>query len=267
MNDRPEKWAQARKRVRLIAALARNDFRSKYATSQLGIFWAFFRPVIQACVYILVFSLLTRSAPAGEGVPYALWLLPGLIVWFVFSEGLSTGVGVLTEYSYLVKNIRFDVSLLPVVKVVSAFFIHTFFLALVFLLALVFGLPVTASLLQLPYYYLGAFCLTVAAARLVCTVQPFFRDMTLAVEILLMVGVWACPIMWNLTMIPEKYGWIFRLNPLYHLVQGYRDCFLNTGWFWQKPGEMALFWAVTALLALGGRRLFRRVSPHFADVM
>ena len=60
------------KKTRLIWALAKNDFRSKYATSQLGIFWAFFRPVVMACVYIVVFSLLTRSTPVGEGVPYAL---------------------------------------------------------------------------------------------------------------------------------------------------------------------------------------------------
>lgn len=259
--------AEWKRKARLIWALARNDFRSKYATSQLGIFWAFFRPVVTACVYILVFSLLTRSTPVGDGIPYALWMLPGLIVWFVFSEGLSTGTAALTEYSFLVKNIRFEVALLPVVKAVSAFFIHTFFLFLVLLLYLLFGLPVRLTLLQLPYYYLATFFFTLSIARLSCSVQPFFRDMTVAVEILLMVGVWACPIMWNLTMIPEKYVWIFRLNPIFHLVQGYRDSFLGTAWFWEDPGLMAYFWAVAAALSFLGRKVFRLLSPHFADVM
>lgn len=267
MDKQGKKSGETRKTIQLIWALAKNDFRSKYATSQLGIFWAFFRPVVMACVYILVFSLLTRSNPVGNDVPYALWLLPGLIVWFVFSESLSTGTNALTEYSFLVKNIRFDVSLLPIVKVVSAFFIHTFFLALVLLLYLLFGIPLRWNLLQLPYYYAATFCLSLACARIVSTVQPFFRDMSVAVEILLLVGIWACPIMWNLSMIPQKYHWLFQLNPLYHLVQGYRDSFLGTGWFWEDPLHLALFWAITALLTLFGWKFFRRVSPHFADVM
>ena len=267
MAGKQENRAELQKKIRLIWALAKNDFRSKYATSQLGIFWAFFRPVAMACVYIVVFSLLTRSTPVGEGVPYALWLLPGLIVWFVFSESISTGTNALTEYSFLVKNIRFDVALLPVVKVVSAFFIHTFFLCLVVLLYLIFGVPFHWQLLQLPYYYLAVFFFSLAVARIVSTVQPFFRDMSVAVEILLLVGIWACPIMWNLTMIPEKYRWVFQLNPLYHVVQGYRDSFLGLAWFWEDPLHLALFWAFTALLALFGRKFFGRVSPHFADVM
>ena len=267
MESRQEKRTDRRKTVRLVWALAKNDFRSKYATSQLGIFWAFFRPVVMACVYILVFSLLTRSTPVGEGVPYALWLLPGLIVWFVFSESMSTGTNALVEYSFLVKNIRFEVALLPIVKVVSAFFIHTFFLALVALLYLLFGLPFHWTMLQLPYYYLATFCFTLTLVRIVSAVQPFFRDMSVAVEILLLVGIWACPIMWNLTMIPERFRWVFQLNPLYHLVQGYRDSFLGTAWLWEDLPHLALFWGVTVLLAVFGRMFFRRVSPHFADVM
>ena len=80
-----------RQKWRKIWTLARNDFKSKYAVSQLGIFWAFFRPVMMACVYILVFSVIARSAPVGEGGPYSLWMLPGLIVWFAFSDSVSSG--------------------------------------------------------------------------------------------------------------------------------------------------------------------------------
>ena len=80
---------------RMIRTLARDDFRSRYAVSQLGIFWAFFRPLMMACVYILVFSVIARSAPAGNDYPYAMWMLPGLIVWFAFSDSVSSGVTVL----------------------------------------------------------------------------------------------------------------------------------------------------------------------------
>ena len=267
MEQNVNRLSGLRRRCKMIVSLAGNDFRSKYASSQLGMFWAFFRPVLMAAVYIFVFSIIARSAPVGAGVPYALWLLPGLIVWFVFSDSLSSGVSTLTEYSYLVKNIRFDVSLLPAVKVAAAFVVHTFFVFLVLILYLLWGLPVHPQLAQLPYYYVGAFCLSLALARIASAVQPFFRDLSIAMELILLVGMWACPIMWHLAMIPEKYWPLFQWNPLYHLVSGYRACFMGGPWFWQEPAYAIVFWLVTLALDLWGRRLFRRLSAHFADVI
>lgn len=255
-----EKW-------RMTWTLARNDFKSKYAVSQLGIFWAFFRPVMMACVYILVFSVIARSAPVGNDVPYALWMLPGLIVWFAFSDSVSSGTTALKDYSFLVKNIRFDISLLPGVKVMAAFIVHTFFIALVFILYLAFGLPIRLNILQLPYYYLATYLFTLSAVRIVSTVWPFFKDLSALIEIVLMIGIWACPIMWNLGMIPEKYHLIFRLNPVYHLVLGYRDSFMGTGWIWDHPLELAVFWAATQLLAWFAKGLYRWLGDRFADVL
>ena len=247
--------------------LARNDFKSKYAVSQLGIFWAFFRPLMMACVYILVFSVIARSSPVGDQYPYALWMLPGLIVWFAFSDSVSSGTTALKDYSFLVKNIKFDVSLLPGVKVMAAFIVHTFFIVLVFILYLVFGLPIKIHILQLPYYYVATYLFTLAAVKIVSTVWPFFKDLSALIEIVLMVGIWACPIMWNLTMIPERFHWIFRLNPMYHLVLGYRESFMGGGWIWDHPLELAIFWAVTLLLAWFARGLQRWLGDRFADVL
>ena len=264
MQDRAKQFY---KRLRLIGSLAKNDFKSKYANSQLGVFWAFFKPVVMACVYIFVFSFIARATPVGDRYPYALWLLPGLIVWFVFSDSVSSGVGTLTEYSYLVKNIRFDIDILPIVKVVSSFVVHTFFICVVIILYLLWGLPFDLHLLQLPYYYAATFLFTLTMTRIVCAIHPFFKDLSVAIEIILIVGVWLCPIMWNLEMIPESYWPYFTHNPLYHLVQGYRNCFMGGGWIWDNPTLLAEFWLVTLVLELFGRRLFRRLSAHFADVI
>ena len=267
MNGTSAKLAPLAKRWRLILSLARNDFKSKYAKTQLGLFWAFFRPVVTACVYMFVFSFIARSGPVGSIYPYALWMLPGLIVWFVFSDSVSSGVNALSEYSYLVKNIRFEIAVLPTVKVVSAFFIHTFFALLIFVIYLVSGLPVKVYILQLPYYWTATFCFSLAVARIAATIQPFFKDLSMAVEILLMVGIWACPIMWDLGLLPANLHFIFKANPLYHLVTGYRACYMGDTWFWNHPVQLAVFWAVTLLLDLGGRRLFTKLSDQFADVI
>lgn len=252
---------------RLIVSLAKDDFKSKYASAQFGMFWAFFRPVVMSAVYILVFSFIARATPVGGIYPYSMWLLPGLIVWFVFSDSLMSGVSTLSQYSFLVKNVRFDISVLPAVKVVSGFIIHTFFIAVIFILYLVLGLPIKLQILQLPYYYIATFIFTLALTRIFCTIQPFFKDMVIAIEILLLVGVWACPILWDLQMIPETYWWIFRINPLYHLVMGYRNSFMGGFWLWEHPTQTIGFWVITLLLEVIGKKFFRRMSYHFADVI
>ena len=256
----PVRWKQ-------IWPLAKNDFKSRYATSQLGMFWAFFRPIVMACVYIFVFSIIARAAPVGGIYPYSLWMLPGLIVWFVFSDSISSGVSTLTEYSFLVKNIKFNISILPDVKVVSSFIIHIFFAALIFVIYLLAGLPIKLTILQLPYYMIATFYFSLAFTRLVSTVQPFFKDLSMAVEIILMVGIWACPIMWDLSILPENLHIFFKLNPLYHLVNGYRECFMGDLWVWNHPLQFVGFWAVTIFLDLTGRKVFNRLSSHFADVI
>ena len=254
-------------RLKQIWPLAQNDFKSKYATSQLGLFWAFFRPIVMACVYIFVFSIIARAAPVGGIYPYSLWMLPGLIVWFVFQDSVSSGVTTLTEYSYLVKNIKFNISILPDVKVVAAFIIHSFFVVLIFVIYLVAGLPIKLQILQLPYYMIATFYFSLALTRIVSTAQPFFKDLSMAVEIVLMVGIWACPIMWDLGVLPAQYHWIFKANPMYHLVNGYRECFMGDHWFWEHWAQFLEFWAITILLDLWGRRMFRRLSSQFADVI
>ena len=254
-------------RWRLIWPLAKNDFQSRYASSQLGIFWAFFRPILMSAVYIFVFSVIGRAGPVGGMYPYALWMLPGLLVWFVFSDSLSAGTNTLTEYSYLVKNIKFSISILPDVKVAANFISHTIFIFLMMVLYVIWGLPIKIFMIQLPYYYFAAFCFILAVTRIISAIQPFFKDLSVAMELILMVGIWTCPIRWDIGILGPEYWIFFKANPLYYLVAGYRECFMGDLWFWNHPVQMAGFWILTLALDLGGRKLFRRLSFHFADVM
>ena len=261
---RKEAW---RSRVKLTLSLALNDFRSKYASSQLGIMWAFAKPIVQAAVYIFVFSIIARAAPKGDVYPYAFWLLPGMICWFFFSDGAMSGANALIEYSYLVKKVKFDIEILPLVKVLSSGIVHCFFVLLVLFLYLMWGLPVCWTMLQIPYYMLCTFCITAAFARINCAIVPFFRDFSQMLEILLMVLMWACPVMWDVSMLPPTLMAIFKLNPLYYVIDGYRQSFMDGTWFFQNPGLTLYFWTVVLLLLFASRTLFKRLRVHFADII
>lgn len=254
-------------RIPLTFSLAGNDFKSKYASSQLGITWAFAKPVVQACVYIFVFTVIARATPVNNTYPYAFWLLPGMICWFFFAEAATSGANALLEYSYLVKKVKFEIEILPTVKVVSAGIVHLFFVMFVLFLYLLWGLPLCFTMLQIPYYMLCTFFVAHAFARFNCALVPFFRDFSQMLEIILMVLMWACPVMWDISMMPDNLVRWFKLNPLYYLIDGYRQSFMNGKWFFEDIGMTIWFWAFAVLMTWISKRLFNRLRVHFADIL
>lgn len=253
----------------LIFQLAKNDFRKKYAGSYLGIIWAFVQPVVTVMVYWFVFGLALRGDPAPRSVPFVLWLIAGLIPWFFFQDGLINGTNALLEYNYLVKKVVFRIDILPVVKVVSALFVHFFFILVALVLYTAMGYFPDIYTLQVIYYTFCAGVLVLGLSYLTSSVVVFFRDLTQVINILLQVGVWMTPIMWNFADLGLSgiLVSLLRLNPMYYIVQGYRDAFVDKVWFFERPGLTLYFWAFTLLFLGIGTRLFQKLKVHFADVL
>lgn len=251
----------------MFLAIVKNDFQARFAGSYLGLFWAYVQPVITLCLYWFVFQFGLRAGNVSEH-PFVLYLMSGLIPWFYFSESWGGGSNALVEYSYLVKKVVFNVSFLPVIKVCSAMFVHLVFVVIVTVLTFVYGYGVHPWLLQLVYYILCNMVLVLGLSYITAACTVFFRDMTQIVGIILTVGVWMTPIMWNpeVTMSP-KLQTIFRLNPMYYIVDGFRDCLLGKNWFWEKPVWSVYFWCFAILVYLLGVKMFNRLKAHFSDVL
>ena len=253
---------------RLVLSLSVNDFKTKYSGSQFGIIWAFVQPVVTIFIYIFVFQVISKANPIASGFPFVLWLIAGMIPWFFFSESVVNGTTALIEYSYLVKKVVFNIQILPVVRVLSAIFVHAFFVLFTIVIFIVSGYMPTVYYLQIIYYMFCCIALTSALSYITAAIMPFFRDFLQLVNIFLMLGMWACPVMWDYqTLIPLKYQWIIRINPVFYIIQGYRDSFLDGVWFWQKPADLVCFWLVTILILIVGCRMFSKLSVHFADVL
>lgn len=261
----PKEVYQNRK---LVFTLAKNDFKTKYAGSYFGTLWAFIQPIVTICVYWFVFGHALRSG-ADRGVPFVLWLIAGLVPWFFLQEGLVGGTNALLEYNYLVKKVVFNIRVLPVVKVISAAFVHCFFVLVVLVIYTLMGYAPDWYALQLVYYSLCIFILILAMTYLTSAVVVFFRDLSQMINIALQVGIWVTPIMWDfsdlgLTGILQK---ILKLNPVFYIVQGYRDSLINKVGIWEHPVLTLYFWAFTLILLFLGTRLFKKLQVHFADVL
>lgn len=257
----------------LLFRLAKNDFKTKYAGNYLGIVWAFVQPIVTILVYWFVFEVAfqAKGVAASGGtleVRFVLFLVSGIVPWFYFQDALTSGTNCFIEYSYLVKKVVFKISILPVVKLISALFVHMFFVAFTIILFAACGLYPDLYTLQVIYYSFSMFVLVLGLVYLTSAVMIFFRDLGQIISIILQVGIWLTPIMWNIDMVKgtivEK---ILKLNPMYYIVQGYRNAFIYKEWFFQHWRYTIYFWVVTAVIFIIGTTVYKRLRVHFADVL
>lgn len=250
----------------LIFSLAMNDFKTKYAGSYLGIIWAFIQPIITVLIYWFVFQVGFKSAPM-KNFPFVLWMIAGMVPWFFFQESLMNATNSLFEYSYLVKKVVFKVSILPLVKIISALFVHIFFVLLTILIYSLNGYFPMVYFVQILYYSFCTFILSLSISYATSSIVLFFKDLGQIVNIFLQIGMWMTPIMWSYTMLPEKYQWVLKLNPMYYIVEGYRNAFINRIWFFENYFQTIYFWIIVLGLFGFGALIFKKLKPHFADVL
>ena len=254
---------------KLIFSLAKNDFKTKYAGSYLGIVWAFIQPVVTILVYWFVFSVGLKAGTVSN-YPFVLYLVSGIVPWFFFQDALNGGTNALLEYNYLVKKVVFNISVLPVVKIISALFVHCFFVLFTIILYAAYGKFPDVYYFQLIYYSICVFILVLGLSYATSAIVIFFRDLTQIINIALQVGIWLTPIMWiaeTSLQGHETLQKILKLNPLYYVVSGYRDTFLMKSWFFEHAGWTVYFWVFTILCFLFGSWVFKRLRIHFADVL
>ena len=266
-NVPPAAHHTVRETAAMVWALARNDFHARFAGSYFGILWAFVQPTATILLFWFVFQVGFRAAPTRTGVPYGLWLAAGLTPWFFFAEALTLATAALVDYSFLVKKMVFRVELLPLIKVATALLFHLVFAGVVLALCLLAGRRPTWHLLQLPYYGFCLCALVMALGIATASILPFFRDLSQLLGIVLQFGMWLTPIMWSVGMVPDHYRWIFKFNPVGYVVEGYRDAFFGQAWVWEHWATTAGFWLLTLLLGLLARFVYRKLRPHFADVL
>lgn len=255
---------------KLIVDLAKADFRKRFAGSYFGVFWMFVQPTVTVLIYFCIFQLGFKSAPPVPDTPYVLWLVPGIVPWFFFNEGINAGTNCLNEYHYLVKKVVFEVEMLPVIKLLSCLIVHFIFIIIMVGMFFCYARLPMATWIQIVYYSAALSVLILALTYMTSAINVFFKDITQIVNIGLQFGMWLTPIMWAPEMFPNRPAWletVLKINPMYYIATGYRDSMLTGAWFWQRPGLTLYFWAVTLLLLAMGIRLFRKLRPHFSDVL
>ena len=250
----------------IVFELTKNDFKSRYLGSYLGLVWAFVQPVITVFIFWFVFEIGFKSKPV-QSFPFILWIISGMIPWFFFNDSISMATFSIIEKSFLVKKVVFRVSMLPIIKILSALIIHLFFVVFMFIMFIVYGYMPNVYNIQVFYYLFSAIVLILGLSWITSSLVIFLKDIGQIVGIFLQFGFWLTPIFWSAKMLPDKYLILIKLNPVYYITEGYRDSLINKVWAWEHPMMTLYFWIITGTILVFGAILFKRLRPHFADVL
>jgi lipopolysaccharide transport system permease protein len=246
-------------RMFLIKQLALSDFKLRYSNSVLGYLWSLLNPLMLFLVLYFVFSILMRF-----DVPhYQLYLLLGIVVWSFFAEGTSAAMGALIGKSSLIQKIYFPRVIIVIASNITS--LITFFLNLVVFSGFLFFSNVGLNWTYLMFfvYLLQLILITAGFSLFLSALYVKFKDIQHLWGILIQIWFWLTPIIYPISMVPEKYLWLFSLNPMARIIQDFRNALV----YHAIPNlQHQLTSLAFCLVIFGiGYLFFRWREPRFAE--
>lgn len=245
--------------VELLWELVLRDLRIRYLRSYLGIGWSLLTPLTQIVIFSFLFGMVMPLAIEN----YTIFVFCGVLAWSWFSTSLIGAAGVVVASPELIRRPGFPVYVLPVVSVMTNAI--QFFIGFPLLLGLVlvdsgqFG----AALLAVPLVIAVQFLLTLGLAFPLAAVNVRYRDTQHVVTLATMAAFYLTPVFYTAEVVPERYQWIYRLNPMVTLLEAYRDILIRNQW--PSFTDLLVITLIVVPVIAGGYMVFARASIRFAE--
>lgn len=250
-----------------ILSSIRTEFRSRFARSKLGGIWMILHPLAQVLIYALVLSAIISSKLPGIDSQYAysIYLMSGMVGWTLFAEIVGKSLNIFIDNANLLKKMAFPKLTLPLVVIGVALVNFTLlFLTMLVVFALL-GHVAVSALIWLPLLVFLTLALAVGIGLALGTINVFLRDVGQMMNIILQFWFWLTPVVYVLTIVPEKYHQYFYINPMVGLIEGYHNILA-----YDKAPDfgLLLYPTIVAIVSLGlAFYLFRRANEDMTDVL
>lgn len=243
----------------LLKTNVKKDIRGKYKGSFLGILWSFINPLLQVLVYALVFPYIMKV----ETENYLIFLICGIIPWTWFITSISQGTTSITNNANLIKKVYFPREILPI-SVVTSGLVNFLISCLIILIFVIFGgLGITWHLVFLPFIIIVQYLFTLALIFVLSAFNVYVKDVEYIVAFIINMLFYATPILYTTEMFSGPILWLFRLNPLAHLINAYRDVF----YVHHIPNliNLSILLGVSILLVVICYIIFKKLEKRFAE--
>lgn len=237
----------------------KKEFRGKYKKSFLGVLWSFINPLMQILVYSFVFSFITRVQTDN----YTMFLVVALIPWTFFSNSLIQSSIAIVANEGIIKKIYFPRIVLPI-SIVTSNLINFLISFIIIIGALIIsGIGFSSYIVFLPLVILTQYLLLIGLCIIISAITVYVRDIQHFISIVMMMWMYLTPVIYPTSLIPSRFLWIFKLNPMYSITEAYRDILYNQ----QLPDVPGLIFSL--LFALGvvilGYFVFKKCEKRFAE--
>lgn len=245
----------------LLYFLVWRDVKVRYKQTAIGVIWVILQPLLTMIVFTLFFGRLAKLP--SQGLPYPVFYFAALVPWMYFATSLSTATNVVVENQRVITKVFFPRLILPIAAVLSG--LVDFAIGFVVLLVFVFAYHIhpSALALWLPFFLLLAILTALGVGLWMSALNALYRDVRYVMPFVVQFWMFASPVAYPSTLVPERWRWLYGLNPMAGVIDGFRWALTGRG---EAPGVPLLIssLAVGAVL-FGGLLFFQRMESAMAD--
>lgn len=266
---RPVNLAELWRYRELLWFLAQRDIKVRYKQTVLGVAWAVIQPLFTMIVFTVFFGVLGGMSshvplgPSGQPIPYAVYTLCALIPWQLFSFALNSSSNSLVNSRGLITKVYFPRLIIPMAPLLCGLVDFSIAFGLLAVLMACLGVVPGWPIVFLPFFVLLALASALAVGLWLSALNALYRDVQYTLPFLTQIWLFLTPVAYPGTLVPERWRWLYGLNPMAGVVEGFRWSLLGGG---EAPGPVLLVSGATVVLLLaGGLFYFRQMEKTFAD--
>lgn len=243
----------------LLKTNVKKEIRGRYKNSILGIVWSFLNPLLQLLVYSVIFGALLAS---GDKT-YPIYICVALIPWTFFTSSVTQSAFTIIGNGNIIKKVYFPREVLPI-SIVTSGAVNFLISTLIILAFIIFsGLGISHFILFYPLVLIVQYFLILGISFILSSITVYFRDLEHIIGIVLLAAFYGTPIVYKLEQLPKNLQVLMKLNPMTHIINGYRDVF----YYQQMPDikSLSILFVISIVLTIGGYMVFKKLQKGFAE--
>ena len=246
----------------LLYFLTLRDIKVRYKQTVMGLAWVIIQPLTTMLIFTLVFNRFVRL-DAGA-LPYPLFALSGLLLWLFFANAVTNSTHSLVSNANLITKVYFPRMFIPAASVGAGLVDLAVAFLLLIVLCFYYHAPLTLNLLLLPVFVSLMALLALGVGLLSAAVTVKYRDLRHALPFIIQLWMFASPVIYPTSIVPERWHWLVTINPIAGIIEGFRACLTGGSFAWLQVSIAA---AITATLLVCSAYIFRHFEHTFADVV
>ena len=246
----------------LLRFLVVRDIKVRYKQTVLGGLWAVLQPFMSMVVFTIFFGHLAKVP--SDGLPYPIFVYTALLPWQFFSGGISSSGNSLVANSHLISKVYFPRMIIPAASLGAGFLDFLIAFVLLMVMMVYYGVFPGAALLLFPFLMILVALAALGVGMILAALNVSYRDFRYVIPFLVQFWLFATPVIYPASMVPEQWRWLINLNPMAGLITGIRSALLNLPVSWT---DIWISSTISLLLFVTGIFFFKKMERRFADII